>query len=89
MHEYFDTLETRDPDMRERAQLAALREQVAYAKAHTSAYAALLADVDPRDLDTRAALERLPVVRKADGLSIAADILERAFDLEERKRGAA
>ncbi len=70
MHEYFDTLETRDPDLRERAQLAALRAQVAYAKAHTSAYAALLADVDPRDLDARAALERLPVVRKAELLEL-------------------
>jgi phenylacetate-CoA ligase len=70
MHEYFDTLETRDPDLRQRAQLAALRAQVAYAKAHTSAYAALLADVDPRDLDTRAALECLPVVRKAELLEL-------------------
>jgi len=28
-------------------------------------------------------------IRRADGLSIAADILERAFELEERQQGAA
>jgi hypothetical protein len=28
-------------------------------------------------------------IRSTDGLSIAAGILERAFDLEERKQGAA
>src|SRR6202171_1329224 len=66
MADYFDTLETRAPELRERAQLAALPAQIAHAKARAPAYARLLADVDPRDVITRAALSRLPVVRKSD-----------------------
>src|ERR1700687_1360621 len=63
---YFDTLETRDPEQRERAQLAVLPAQVSHAKAHAPAYARLLADVDPREVTTRAALSGRPVVRKSD-----------------------
>jgi phenylacetate-coenzyme A ligase PaaK-like adenylate-forming protein len=63
---HFDTLETRDPRARERSQLAALAAQIAYAKAHAPAYARLLADIEPRDVTTRAALSRLPVVRKSE-----------------------
>jgi phenylacetate-CoA ligase len=70
MNEHFDTLETRDPSLRERALLAALPAQVAHAKAHTRAYAALLADVDPLDIGSRTALERLPVVRKSELLEL-------------------
>ncbi len=66
MNEHFDTLETRDPELRERAQLAALPAQVALAKAHASAYTELLAGVDPRAITSRSALERLPVVRKSE-----------------------
>src|SRR5437762_139802 len=66
MADYFDTLETRDPELRERAQLAALPAQLAHAKAHAPAYARLLADVDPGEVSSRAALSRLPVVRKSD-----------------------
>jgi phenylacetate-CoA ligase len=64
--DYFDTLETRDPELRERVQLAALPAQIAYAKAHAPAYARLLAEVDPQGVTSRAALARLPVVRKSD-----------------------
>ena len=46
MTEHFDTLETRDPDERERALLAQLPRQIAHAKAHAPAFARLLADVD-------------------------------------------
>ena len=70
MNEHFDTLETRDPSLRERAQLAALPAQVAHAKARTRAYATLLADVDPRDIGSRKALERLPVMRKSELLEL-------------------
>ena len=34
MADYFDMLETRDPELRERAQLTALPTQIAHAKAH-------------------------------------------------------
>src|SRR2546430_16431040 len=66
MADYFDTLETRDPGLRERAQLAALPAQIAHVKANAPAYAKLLADADPREGSSRAALSRLPVVRKSD-----------------------
>ena len=63
---YFDTLETRDPELREQAQLAAVREQIAYARARAPWFARTLAGIDPADIDSRAALGRLPVVRKSD-----------------------
>ena len=63
---HFDTLETRDPEARERAVFAALRAQIAYAKANTAAYARVLDGVDPKSLRDRAALARLPVVRKSE-----------------------
>src|ERR1700675_3616989 len=66
MADYFDTLEPRDPELPERAQLPVLPAQIAHAKAHAPAYASLLADVDPGEVNSRAALSRLPVVRKSD-----------------------
>lgn len=64
--EHFDTLETRDPEVRERSALAALRRQVAHAKAHAPGFAAILEGVDPAAIDSRAALAALPVTRKSD-----------------------
>jgi len=66
MSEHFDTLETRDPALREREQLAALRRQVAHAKAHAPAFAQRLAAVDPAAIDSRASLAALPVTRKSE-----------------------
>ncbi len=66
MTEYFDTLETRDPELRERALLAALPRQLAHAKANAPAFARILADIDPAAVTTRDALARLPVTRKSD-----------------------
>jgi len=64
--EHFDTLETRDPDVRERAIVESLRAQIAYAKANTTAYARLLQEVDPAAVTSRAALALLPVIRKSE-----------------------
>ncbi len=61
---YLDTLETRDPELRERALFAALPGQVAHAKQNTTAFAELYGSVDPAAVSSRAALARLPVVRK-------------------------
>jgi phenylacetate-CoA ligase len=66
MSEHFDRLETRDPELREREQFAALARQVAFAKAHAPAFARQLADVDPGGVTSRAALARLPVTRKSE-----------------------
>jgi phenylacetate-CoA ligase len=63
---HFDALETRDPERREREQFAQLARQIAHAKAHAPALARLLADVDPAAVATRAALARLPILRKSD-----------------------
>jgi phenylacetate-CoA ligase len=64
--EHFDTLETRDPELRERAMFAALPAQIAYAKAQTTAFARILRDVDPTAVTSRAALALLPVTRKSE-----------------------
>ena len=66
MTDFFDTLETRDPAIRERAQFAQLPRQVAHAKANAPAFARILADVDPEAVTTREALARIPVTRKSD-----------------------
>jgi len=62
---FYDTLETRAPDLRERALLAALPKHIAHAKA-APALAALLRDVDPHAVTSRAALAKLPVLRKSE-----------------------
>ena len=64
--EYYDSLETRPPELREQALMAALAEQVANAKAKSGWYGTLFADVDPRAVTSRAALANLPVTRKHD-----------------------
>lgn len=64
--DYFDELETRAPDAREAALMAALPAQIAHAKAAAPAYAKTLAEVDPAAVTDRAALARLPVTRKTD-----------------------
>jgi phenylacetate-CoA ligase len=69
MSKYYDTLETRDPAVREQALLARLPAQVALAK-QAPYFAATLAEVDPASITSRAALARLPVVRKHDLLDL-------------------
>jgi phenylacetate-CoA ligase len=68
--EHFDTLETREPGERERAQLAAVPARIALAKSRTAAYARIFASVDPGTIDSRAALARLPVTRKSELLEL-------------------
>jgi phenylacetate-CoA ligase len=63
---FYDPLETRDPEARERALLAALPKQIAHAKAHAPAYAGSLRDIDPASITSRTALAKLPVVRKSE-----------------------
>lgn len=70
MSDHFDTLETRDPELRERAQLAALRGQIAYAQANAPWFGRTLAGVAAQDLTSRAALASLPVVRKSELLEL-------------------
>jgi phenylacetate-CoA ligase len=74
---HYDSLETRDPEQRERANLGALAEQISHAKAKAPAFARLLADVDPREITTRAGLAKLPVTRKSQLVDLQKD--ERPF----------
>lgn len=65
MSDYFDDLETRDPEAREAALMAALPAQVARAKDHAPGFGKILADVDPAAVTDRSALAALPVTRKS------------------------
>ena len=66
MSDHYDRLETREPAVRETELLRALPGQVAHAKAWAPAYAELLRGVDASEVNSRAALARLPVVRKQE-----------------------
>jgi len=66
MSQHFDALETRAPEVREAALMAALPAQVAHAKGKAPAFAELLKDVDAANVNSRAALAQLPVIRKTE-----------------------
>ena len=66
---HYDALETRAPEVREAALLAALPAQVVYAQAHAPALAEWLKDVVPSGVNSRASLAKLPVVRKYELLA--------------------
>ena len=57
-NEHYDTLETRAPAEREAALLRGLPAQVAHAKAHASAFATSLCDVEAQAVNSRQALAR-------------------------------
>ncbi|HOE42010.1 MAG TPA: AMP-binding protein [Rhodoferax sp.] len=76
---FFDSLETRHPDQREAELLSALPAQVAHAKLSCLAFAEALKDVNPMLTNTRAALTKLPVIRKHELLEL---------QLASRSRGA-
>lgn len=64
-----DALETRAPAEREAALLAALPAQIAHARSASSAFAEILAGIDPAAITSRTALATLPVTRKSDLLA--------------------
>lgn len=66
MSDYYDMLETRDPASREQALMQALPKQIAQAQRHSAAMREILAGVDAAQIDSRAALARLPVTRKQE-----------------------
>ncbi len=65
MQEFYDALETRAPQMRERELLAKLPELIARARS-APGWAEQLAGLDPRSVTSRAALAALPLLRKSD-----------------------
>ena len=64
MKTHMDALETRAPADREAALLAALPAQIAHAQKNAPAFAEILKDIRAADITTRAALAKLPVIRK-------------------------
>ena len=63
--DHYDTLETRDPAVREREQLTALPGIVARAMT-APGWAKHLAGVDPKSVNSRSGFAKLPVLRKSD-----------------------
>src|SRR6476620_344977 len=63
--EHFDQLETRDPDARERDFFGRLPDFISLALS-APGWAAQLAGVDPNTVTSRAALAKLPVLRKSE-----------------------
>lgn len=63
--EFFDQLETRDPVARDAAQMALLPDLIRMAMSRAPGWAEHLEGVDPAAVVSRAALARLPLLRKA------------------------
>ncbi len=70
MTEYYDALETRNPEERETALMATLPEQVALAQGKAPGFGKILAGIDAAGVTDRAALAKLPVTRKTDLLAL-------------------
>lgn len=64
MAHHLDALETRAPEVREAAHMAALPVQIAHAQKNSAALADILQGVDAARVTSRAALAELPVTRK-------------------------
>ena len=65
MNDHYDILETRDPDIRERELFSRLPD-ILRAAMQAPAYAERLKGIAPDDIADRAALARLPVLRKSE-----------------------
>ena len=69
MTQHHDALETRSPQAREAALMAALPAQIAHAQKNSAAFAEILQGVDATSINSRAALAQLPVTRKYELLA--------------------
>jgi phenylacetate-CoA ligase len=65
MQEFYDALETRAPEAREREQFSALPGVIARAMS-APGWSKQLAGIEPKSVTSRAALAKLPVLRKSD-----------------------
>lgn len=72
MSEHFDSVETRAPETREIAELADLRELLAWARPAAPQLDRQLAGIDLASLTDRTALAQIPVLRKSDLLGMQA-----------------
>ncbi len=64
--DFFDALETRSPEQRESELMVNLVAQVWHAQSRSHAFADILRGVDAVNVNSRAALARLPVTRKTE-----------------------
>ncbi len=71
--EHYDELEIRSHQERTAALIPAIRAQVAHARAHAPAFAEILKNVDPEELDDLSALATVPVTRKSRILALQQD----------------
>src|SRR6185436_4953549 len=69
MPDHYDSLELRDPAARERDLFGRLPAQIAHAM-KASGWATHLNGIDPKSVTTRAALAKLPLLRKSDLLML-------------------
>ncbi|WP_353246935.1 AMP-binding protein [Limnohabitans sp.] len=69
MAHHLDALETRAPEAREAALMAALPSQIAHAQKNSAALAEILQGIDAAQVTSRAALAQLPVTRKYELLA--------------------
>ena len=70
MTAFFDALETRSPESRERDLMAVLPMQIANAQKNSAAFAKLFNSVDADSITSRQALAKLPVTRKSELLDL-------------------
>ncbi len=70
MTDFYDDLETRDPEQREKALFDSLPAQIAHAKDNTRFFGSLMKDIDPRTVCDRTSLARISVTRKSDLISL-------------------
>ena len=70
MTAFFDALETRSPESRERDLMAVLPMQIANAQKNSAAFAKLFDSVDADSITSRQALAELPVTRKSELLDL-------------------
>ena len=63
---HYDNFETREPADRHTALLEAVCKQVVHAQTNAPAYTELLAGIEAADLDSFAAIAKLPITRKSD-----------------------
>ena len=69
MSNHYDSLETRNPAEREHDLFARLPKHLAHTL-HASGWQNHLAGIDPHVVTSRAALAKLPVLRKSDFVSL-------------------
>ncbi len=71
--DFYDALETRDPELREKTLFEGLVSQIEIIKKQAPYFQSLLKDVDAADITDRAALAQLPVTRKSELVNIQSE----------------